>query len=371
MPITAIQKAERVKYLGSSDMAAVLGLSAWKTPYDLYLEKTDKLTVLDDNESEAAGIGNMLEETLLQWGAEKLGVEIHLNQNRIHPNGIFAANHDALVPGQPVGLEAKTHGITMFQREHWGDDGTDDVPERVIVQCQHQMLVSDLELVWVPALIGGLGRRLYQVKRDDELCEMLLARGMEFWTRHVLADVPPGDAAPSLEIAKRIRREPGKVTRLDVRMVEEWITAKASCKEAEEKKVISEAVLLAALRDAEAGDCELGRITYFEQTRKAYQVAENTFRVLRLKAEKEKQNGSGNAKSKSSSPAKRRKQGNDDDQGHTAEEQTELPDRPAQASGRGQTDQGGSGGNQQDPAADEMHAAEPALLDDDGGGTGA
>ena len=37
--ITEKQRLERKKSIGGSDVAAILGLSPWKTPGDVYLEK--------------------------------------------------------------------------------------------------------------------------------------------------------------------------------------------------------------------------------------------------------------------------------------------------------------------------------------------
>ena len=66
-------------------------------------------------------------------------------------------------------------------------------------------------------------------------------------------------------------------------IVTKWQNAKNALKQAKNHKDQTEAALLATLGDAEAARCTSGLLTYFEQTRKAYQVPESKFRTLRLK----------------------------------------------------------------------------------------
>ncbi len=40
MPITNRQRKLRQDHIGSSDMAAILGVDPWRTAYDVWLEKT-------------------------------------------------------------------------------------------------------------------------------------------------------------------------------------------------------------------------------------------------------------------------------------------------------------------------------------------
>lgn len=51
----------RQKGIGGSDAAVVLGLSKWKTPFELWLEKTGQV-LLDDEQSDAAYFGTILED---------------------------------------------------------------------------------------------------------------------------------------------------------------------------------------------------------------------------------------------------------------------------------------------------------------------
>lgn len=287
MPITEKQRQRRKNYIGGSDAPAILNVDPFRNIADVYISKVQDLD--DQKETAAQKAGNLCEDAVLNWFMEETGSKIRRNQSRVHSNGIMAANLDALVEGKKQGVEAKTTGLMgPIQTSEWGEAGTDEIPERVIVQCQHQMaVVPDLEMVWVPALIGGLGFRLYKVERNDEFISGLEELELSFWNDHVLKRRPPNGEFPGLSLLKRIRRVPNKVVPIETDIVKDWLDAKEAFRIADKNKKDTEKVLLAALGDAEAADCDLGRLTYFEQSRKEYLVAASTYRVARFKQVKE------------------------------------------------------------------------------------
>jgi putative phage-type endonuclease len=303
MPITDLQRELRQRHIGSSDSPAIIGVDPYRNAYDVWLEKTGKLIDVETAPNEAAEIGNMIEDSLLDWGAAEVGVKIIKNQRRVMDGAPLAANHDALVRARPWGFESKTTGILNphVAREEWGAAGTDEVPERVIVQCHHQMIVSGLELVYVPALIGGRGRVLFEIRRNDELANAILDRLLHFW-KLVEAGTPPPDITPHMETLKRARREPSKVTDVPEELVRRWLDARTIASAAADQEEAAKAALIAALGDAEGGEAgAAGGVTYLEHSRRsidALMIRErypdaaiecervSTFRVLRHKKPK-------------------------------------------------------------------------------------
>ena len=71
MPITEAQRQQRQKHLGSSDMAAVMGLDSWGNAYDVYLEKTGKLN--PEKDKAIFRRGNYMEAALLAFAQDELG----------------------------------------------------------------------------------------------------------------------------------------------------------------------------------------------------------------------------------------------------------------------------------------------------------
>ena len=52
---------ERQKGIGGSDAGAILGVNKWKTPFQVYLDKTEPITE-EQEQHEAAYWGNQLED---------------------------------------------------------------------------------------------------------------------------------------------------------------------------------------------------------------------------------------------------------------------------------------------------------------------
>ncbi|HEX5034888.1 MAG TPA: YqaJ viral recombinase family protein [bacterium] len=287
MPITEHQREVRRRYIGASDAAAVLGLDPYRNPSDVYHEKVTDLE--PDESSEAATIGQVLEDGILDWGAKERGVQIVKNQFRVHENGIMSIHYDALVKGNIAeSMECKTAGIlTPFDREEWGEVGTDEIPTRYIIQCQQGFsILPELQTTWVPVLLGGVGLRMYRVDRNDEMVRFLEEFIPDFHHKHIVQKVPPVDPPPSMEVLKRIKRMPATTVPIDPALVTAWQDAKKVAKSAGEAEDLAKRAVLAALGDAEGAHCELGAITYLETHKKSYVVKESSYRTLRFKEEK-------------------------------------------------------------------------------------
>ena len=275
MPITAKQRRERQKYLCASDSPIILGLSPYqRTPGDVYFSKVYDLPESDEP-TEAQATGNLLEAPLLDWAAAELGGVQLIRQPWFVAQsgpaaGVFAAHPDAVLRDKPEGIEAKYANAAMGQS--YGDEGTDAIPEHVVVQAQHQMYAAELDKVWVPVALAGfaLSFKLFCVPRDEDLVSMIVQRGMEWWQRHIVARVPPeGDDVPPMEILKRVRREPDMIVDLPAeaeKLVFDWQQAGYRRKEADEEHEELKARLVNLLGPAEAGRLTDGRlVTFLEQ----------------------------------------------------------------------------------------------------------
>jgi putative phage-type endonuclease len=276
--ITDQQRAFRKQYLGSSDAAAVLGLDPYRSAADIWLDKTG----LDEGfaGNEATDRGNLLEPAVLAWFAQETGKEL------LRPSTFVSDplcwNPDAMLSGTE-GVEAKTTTST----EDWGEPGSDEVPDRVVVQCHHAFAVLPvLQVMWVPVLMPVFGRfefRTYRVERNDELARTVEQRGVEFMQKFVRTRERPSDFKPSLEVLKRIRRQPNKTIELPDPLVDAFIVARAAKLQAEADAEATQRALLTALGDAECGTYSKGQLTYFETHRKGHVCEPCTFRQLRVK----------------------------------------------------------------------------------------
>jgi putative phage-type endonuclease len=282
MPLTESQLIERKKHMGASDVAAILGLDPHRSAFDTWAEKTGRLDDKDDSAKKWLATGNRFESAMIDWAEILLG-PIARDANVSDPAGsILLAHPDGLVVSTGNPVEAKTAGLYGPLQEHWGEEGSDDVPLRVVVQAEVQMLCTLKLVCHIPAFVQGRGELMFEIPFDAQLANNLRDKAQEFWTKHVLADTPP-DAVPSVETIKKLRREPKSVVSLTDQVVDAWIAAREARLAAEKQEKATWMAVGQELGTAEAGRFSGGLLTYYEQERKAYSVEASSFRVARVK----------------------------------------------------------------------------------------
>lgn len=280
MALTKEQIEARRKSIGSSDSAAICGLNPWMTAYDVWASKTGRVDDWTGNEATEAG--DRLEEAIVMWAVSKIAPTNYQVKPLQLRKGIMSANldADAICDGAQVVIEAKTSGITgPLDFDQWGEEGTADVPEHYTVQVQHQLAVTGYDLAYLAALIPPRGFVLYTIPRNQEVIDALQETVERFWKKHVLADVPP-EGVPSMEVAKRIRRVGGMSKQIDASTVLAWQRARDERQAAEKAEEAAKLAVIAALGQGDCGISEAGTVTFYEQSRKAYEVKAATFRTL-------------------------------------------------------------------------------------------
>jgi putative phage-type endonuclease len=283
--------------IGGSDVAPILGLSRWKTPLDVFLDKTGQSG--PQPESEPMLWGTLLEPVILGEFSRRHGVEVQ------QPRGILfdmekpwmLASLDGFAPE----LEAIVEVKTARTADGWGDDGTDEIPAYYQTQVAHYMAVTGARLAFVPVLIGAADFRTYRVERDDRFINDLVEAERAFWHDHVLAGIPP-EPINAADAARLWQRDNGGVIEVSgeiVDDVEELRALKAQAKDLEERIGSIEDRVKIAFRDALSISFE-GKsfATYKAQTRRSLDTkaltaahpdlaeqfrTESTFRVLRIK----------------------------------------------------------------------------------------
>lgn len=215
--------------LGGSDIAALLGISPWRSPLDLYLDKTG--AGADDRaDSEPMYWGRRLEDLVAHEWQERTGRKVQrVTAMMRHPDKPWMlANIDRAVVvdgsraridgagclrGAAGILECKT--ASAYAAADWrGPDGSDVLPVYYAAQCMWYLAVTGLHVCEVAVLIGGQQYAMRRVERDDDTIRGLIDRADEFWRGHVLAGVPPEprDAADALKLW---RRDTGELRPID------------------------------------------------------------------------------------------------------------------------------------------------------------
>lgn len=172
--------------IGGSDSSTILGFNAWKSPFELYIDKTSEEVQEIDNE--AIHWGNVLEDVVAEEFTRRTGKKVRRrNQTFRHPDYDFMiANIDRDVVGENALLECKT--TNAFNSDAWEGE---HIPPAYICQLQHYMAVLDYEKAYIAVLIGGQKFVWKEVDRDNEFIELMIEQEKHFWEEHVLKEIPP------------------------------------------------------------------------------------------------------------------------------------------------------------------------------------
>ena len=282
MAITKRQQVERRRWFGSSDVPALLGVDPRRTAKDILL---DKLGMIEPGEqTPAMWAGTLLEPALLLFAEKELG-PIRRNVRRVYKPARIAANIDAIVKETAQPVEAKSSGVySSVTAREWGEPGTDECPDYVIVQAQVHMLCAEQPVCHVPACVGGRGFLMYRVPANETLIELIIDTAKRYADMLDRGQVPE-DTEASLATIKRIRRVPKKIVRVDEPdALLAYLEAAERKRQAEAEYTAAKKTLLNMLGDAEALDFGgYGAITYYEQHRKETVLPAATFRVARFR----------------------------------------------------------------------------------------
>ena len=250
----------RRQHIGASESPAICGVSPWMTAADVYWRKVGDVA---DTDTEPMATGRRLETVLIDYAVERLGLQgVRRNQFRVSPDEpILAATCDALADG--VVIEAKTSAYA----DGWGDDMTDQVPDHVLIQVEHQLFVTGAQVAYVPLLLARrqFEWRLYRVPRYEELIEAIVERCVRFWREHVEPRVPPSSDPPPIEYLRSIRRQPVQVDLPAVvdDLVAQYISVREQLRALEAERDRLQRELIGQLGEAECGVTPSGwRVAY-------------------------------------------------------------------------------------------------------------
>ncbi len=165
--------------IGGSDVGALLGISPYKTRWQLYMEKAGKLPPEDLSDNKAVQAGTYLEEGIARWASDlwdmKLEkVTVYYTVDDVP--GMGASLDYATPDGAPVEIKwsARGHGW-LYQQ-----DTIIEAPEHYILQVQHQIACVGADYGWLIALIDNEPRRM-RVPRHEGIIQAIREGIAEFW----------------------------------------------------------------------------------------------------------------------------------------------------------------------------------------------
>lgn len=199
----ALRANDRRGWLGGSDAAAVLGVSSWLTPVELWQQKVGA-AANDDDVSEARRKlfkrGKLLEPVIREMVIDKLRADGHdvqlLAKNRRYRHKVYKflsceIDFELLLDGEHINADAKS--VNHYARDKWGEIGSENIPIEYAAQFMHGLDVAPGRRgrCLVAALRSFDDVDIYWTRRDDETIEGMRAKLVEFWTEHVVPKVPP------------------------------------------------------------------------------------------------------------------------------------------------------------------------------------
>lgn len=177
--LTDEQKSNRKDGLGASDSAIIMGYSSYKTPYELYLEKTG-IVSSDDETNEQQYWGNEIEPLIIRRFALENNVQVTFPDTVYHPLHRFIfANLDGWIESERAVVEAKC--ANSFQRKEWDTQTSDGIPLSYLIQIAKQVAVTDATRGYCAVLFGGNEYMQFVYERDKALEELILKSDMDFW----------------------------------------------------------------------------------------------------------------------------------------------------------------------------------------------
>ena len=184
----------RRRGIGSSDVAAILGVAERRTALHVWYDKRDRLP--DDDAGEPALWGHLHEDTVAREWARR-------NRSTVRRVGLVAHTEHTwrlCTLDRQIGICPldRTHTATtacaleVKTRNAWvAGKWRRSVPDDVLAQVVWEMAVTGYEHIHVACLIGGNDYRQYVIRRDAELEADIVAGVETFWTTNVIGGARP------------------------------------------------------------------------------------------------------------------------------------------------------------------------------------
>jgi predicted phage-related endonuclease len=255
--LTPEQHDERLKGIGGTDASVIAGVSRFKSPYELALEKWGQLPPPEGNE-DLRFFGHLLEDPLAVTYARRTGLKVRRRATRHHPDlPWMLGNIDREILGDPRGP-----GILEITTTAVDEEDIESVLDAKRVQLQHYFGVypkhrwgSIVYLLYRKGYLKGF--RAEEVTRDEPFIEALIVLEQHFYEEVMVKRVPPDpDGTESCKDALRRMYPQDRGTVLTLNEPElaeafvELLAVRSTVKAAETRKTHLENLFKARLTDA-------------------------------------------------------------------------------------------------------------------------
>lgn len=264
MSTTIIRPKDRAEWLehrkhgiGSSEVATILGLNPWETPYQLWRRK--KGLDAPKDETFAMKAGHYLEDAVSQFWADATGREVIkssagdwliVNSER----DFLRASPDRTywIPGLPKSNENK--GVLECKTTQMSIDA-DDLPKHWFCQVQYQLGVSELTQGSLAWLCSGREFGYKDIAFVEDFYGWMTEEIERFWVDNILGGIEPAATSVVDVVTKYARHTEGKIIEVSDELLTVYTRLKevrAEIAKAEKEKEELEAKIKIGFGDAEA-----------------------------------------------------------------------------------------------------------------------
>jgi predicted phage-related endonuclease len=176
---------------GASETAAVCGVSKYETPLHIFRRKRRELPPKTPTLAMKRGL--RFESAIIEEYREaRPACKISAPQPMyFHPEHRFlGATPDALAMDTETGWPVDAKWIGYRRAEEFGLEGTDELPDDILLQAQQQMLVMGNDKQETAVILGGEEFRVYTVHRHDALQQKIITAAKELAERIINNDPP-------------------------------------------------------------------------------------------------------------------------------------------------------------------------------------
>lgn len=207
--------AYRKTGIGGSEVAAVFGISPFGTARDVYYDKLNIASAIDDEANKyQKKIGTLLEDVVAEMFSEVTGYPVFKIQKmfRSREHYFMLADVDFFVrlpDGSFAILECKT--TSPDATEKWWNGAEPAIPLNYQFQGRQYMSVMHIGKVFFACLHGNSENYLIirELDRDMEIESEMITVEQHFWENHVLRQVPPPYVEEGDLIIESVRRHFG------------------------------------------------------------------------------------------------------------------------------------------------------------------
>lgn len=247
--------------LGGSKAAAVLKLSPWSTPWEVWASLTGRAP--ESEPTPAQLLGTRLEAAVMAAHAARVGSPIRTDLADRHAPGLTlrTAEGHVWMDVHPDGIYEENCSIVVVDAKASGDEPWADLPEHYRVQGAVQAAVAARVIgrhvrAEIVAYFHRFGvDRVYPVAYTHDLGERLLAHLEAWWVKHILGDEEPEITVPPRLAVEAVHPPQPERAWLDATpeleaLVQQLASARATARSATDTADLARARILQALQGA-------------------------------------------------------------------------------------------------------------------------